>query len=266
MGQKTRHDSLKHPRTTAAWVVFGENLNLTQAGDMMEVTEQHVRKILELADHGIAHGLGEPVPGKMCVEALVCFALGLPHGDSPPCVGSAVRAFKIRLNDSNWSSNEARAKGMRRIAIAQLGSDQIDQKEFAKLLAVDVIKQIVPIAMRAAASVCKDEAKKAAMLAAADECETHGTVKSARKARTAAYAAAYAAAAAAAYAYADAAAYAATAAAAAAATAADAYADAAAYAAIAAAADEILSLIADIGVNVLIKLGAAGTKWLALCD
>jgi hypothetical protein len=47
----------------------------------------------------------------MCVEAAVCYALGLPHSDNPPCVGYAVRQYKIRLNDSNWSSNEARAKG-----------------------------------------------------------------------------------------------------------------------------------------------------------
>ena len=234
----------------------------------MELTEEIARKVLTTVDAGLVHGMGKPVAGKMCVEAAVCFALGLPHGDNPPCVGSAVRAFKIRLNDSNWSSNEARAKGMRRIAIAQLGSDQIDQKEFANLLAVEVIKQIVPIAMRAAASVCKDETKKAAMLAAADECETEGTEESARKARTAAAAAAYADAAG--YAAADAAAYAAAYAAAdaAAAAAADAAAAAAAYAYAKRASrrDEILSLVADIGVNVLIKLGAEGTQWLGLCD
>ena len=58
----------------------------------------------------------------MCVEAAVCYAYDLPHSDKPPCVGNAVREFKIRLNDCNWSSSKARARGMRRIAIAQLGS------------------------------------------------------------------------------------------------------------------------------------------------
>lgn len=89
----------------------------------MELNEAVARKVLETVDAGLSSGLGVQKPGKMCVEAAVCYALGLPHGDNPPCVGVAVRAFKIRLNDSGWSSPEARAKGMRKLAIAQLGSD-----------------------------------------------------------------------------------------------------------------------------------------------
>jgi hypothetical protein len=101
----------------------------------MELTREIAIKVLGIVDHGLSHGLGTPEPGKLCVEAAVCLALGLPHGDNPPCVGYAVRSFKIRLNDSKWSSPEARAIGMRRLAIAQLGSDQVDQKEFVRLLA-----------------------------------------------------------------------------------------------------------------------------------
>lgn len=80
------------------------------------------RKLLEVVDKGLTNGLGLPEPGKMCVEAAVCYALGLPHDDNPPCVAAAVRSFKISLNDSNWPSKKARARGLRRLAVAQLGS------------------------------------------------------------------------------------------------------------------------------------------------
>src|SRR6185295_6211374 len=82
--------------------------------DDMELTEAVAAKVLQVVDAGLCVGKGKPVLGQMCVEAAVCFALGEPHSDEPSCVGSAVRAFKIRLNDSPWSSDQARAKGMRR--------------------------------------------------------------------------------------------------------------------------------------------------------
>ena len=147
------------------------------------LNEEIAAKVLGLVDQGLVAGMGSPEPGKMCVEAAVCFAFGLPHGDNPPCVGSAVRQAKIRLNDSRWSSDAARAKGMRRIAIAQLGSDTLDQREFATKLATEIIRQIVPIALRAAASLQKDKTHKTALEGAAKTCETKPTEASARSAR-----------------------------------------------------------------------------------
>jgi hypothetical protein len=198
------------------------------------------RKVLETVDAGLVSGLGQAVPGQMCVEAAVCYALGLPHGDNPACVGSAVRAFKIRLNDANWPTNESRTKGMRKLAIAQLGSNEIDQNEFRKLVVIGTVKRILPIALRAAASLIP--AHKEALEGSAEACEAvvdfaaarvvaSAALEVSRKARSAADAAD--AAADAADAAADAAAYAADAAAYAAYAAA---ADAAAYAAYAAAA------------------------------
>src|SRR5689334_18046429 len=99
----------------------------------MEYTVDHARRILEVVDAGITHGLGRPIPGEMCIEAAVCYALGEPHGDDPSCVAPAVRAFKIRLNDSRWwSSNAARAKGLRELAVAQIGTRRtLDEQRFA---------------------------------------------------------------------------------------------------------------------------------------
>ena len=89
----------------------------------MQITKELVTKINKLLDEGLVCGLGNPIPGKMCVEALICYALDLPHGDEPNCVSPAIRSLKIRLNDSNWSSNKARAEGMRNLAILQLGTN-----------------------------------------------------------------------------------------------------------------------------------------------
>ena len=185
------------------------------------VTKSHYEKFVSLLDHGLVSGLGKQEPGKMCIEAAWCCALGLPHGDDPGCVGAAVRAYKIRLNDSLWSSNAARANGMLKLGIAQIGSDQLDQTEFRKRIVEATIRRIVPIALQAAASRNPKHAEE--LTDAALRCEREGTYAAAinardvaRKVSAAATAAAYAYAAAAyataaaaaayAYAYADAAA------------------------------------------------------------
>ena len=51
-----------------------------------------VQKILDMVDMGLVRGLGIQKPGKMCVEAVICYALGMPHNDKPNCVASSVRA------------------------------------------------------------------------------------------------------------------------------------------------------------------------------
>jgi hypothetical protein len=243
----------------------------------MKLTKRHARKVLEVVDAGLVHGMGEPEPGKMCVEAAVCYALGLPHGDDPPCVGKAVREFKIRLNDAQWSSDKARAKGMRRVAIAQLGSDEIDQRAFAKIVALETVRQILPIVLRNAAR--KIPAHKAALLKAAKDCANAAALAAAGDAaRDAARDAAWDAAVAAGDAARDAAWDAADAAEAAeAAVAAVAARDAeAAWAAAYAAGDaaraaravpkKVLPIAAEIAVQALITLKSPGAKWLDLCE
>jgi hypothetical protein len=236
------------------------------------------RKVLEIVDAGLVRGVGMPEAGKMCVEAAVCFAMGLPHGDDPQCVSHALRRLKIRLNDSSWSNDAARAKGLRRLAVAQLGSrDILDDREFVRRVAELATRTCVPTALRAAASIHKDSKHTQALRDAANRCETEGTRDAAISAKRIANAAAAADAAAAAYADAAAAAYAADAAAAdaaayayAAADAADAaaYAYAAAYAAAARgkARDEVLSTFAEGVVQVLISMDAPGCQWLPLTE
>jgi len=246
----------------------------------IEVTRQHAEKVLELVNCGLVAGLGNNKPGEMCVEAAVCYAFGLPHGDNPVCVAPVLRSFKIRLNDAKWSSNQVRANGMRRLALIQLGSAGFfDNVKFAKSVASLAIKKAVPFALRAAASICKNIDHKAALLEAANLCEIEGTRQAALQAKNTAdaadaHAAAHTAAATHAAHAADAAHAAAHAAdahaaahaathAARAAHAADAH--AAAHAADAhAARDKFLSEFAEDTVQILIEMNVPGVQWLDL--
>jgi len=184
---------------------------------------------------GLSGGVGQR-DGQMCIEAAVCAALGLPHGDDPKCVASAVRMFKIRLNDSRWSSPRARAEGLRRLGIAQLGSmGVVDDCEFTRRIAESTIRQLVPKLFRTLFP------SNARCLTAADRCEAEGSREAAREAQVAAsavYAVAYAA------------------------YAADAYAAYAAASAADAAADGYLRLSADIAFGILADLKSPGALWL----
>ena len=153
-------------------------------------------KVLEVVDTGLVSGLGTRTPGQMCVEAAVCFAMGLPHGDKPTCVAPALRALEIKLNDAAWSSPAARAKGLRRLALAQLGSaGALDEAQFAAAVADMTVRLIVPRALRQAAAVHPDAKHKATLEAVAVQCEREGTnaasaaSDAARAARAARYAA-----------------------------------------------------------------------------
>jgi hypothetical protein len=177
-------------------------------GKMIEINEAVIHKLLSTIDAGLVSGRGKPVPGEMCVEAAVCYALGLPHGDEPQCVSPALRSLNISLNDKNWASCLRRAAGLRRLAVAQLGSrGALDDKEFVCRVAENVIRRQVPLALRLAASLVGDDGQP--LLDAANRCESEGTLAAAAEATAAAYAVAAAAADAVADATADATAYAA---------------------------------------------------------
>ena len=207
----------------------------------IEITKEIAVKVLSIVDAGLSSGVGQREPGFMCVEAAVCYALDLPHGDDPGCVAETLRSLKIRLNDSAWSSKQARAKGLRRLAVAQLGSKgYLDEIEFRKRLVDLAFRKSVPAALRSAASVCKDEGHKAALCEAANRCEKEGTRQAAFDARAIANAAADAAA--------------------------DADAYAAAYAARKSARDKSLADYAEDVVQILIEMKAPGCEWLSLTE
>ena len=146
-----------------------------------KVQDFNIQEYNAILAKGLSKGLGKR-GGKICIEAAICQALGLPHGDDPGCVSSAVRTYKIRLNDSNWSSDEARAKGLRALGLAQLGSKGVvDDVEFTKRLAELTIREVLPPLFRQVWDTTEGRL-------AADRCEQEGTSEASR------YAASYAAA------------------------------------------------------------------------
>jgi hypothetical protein len=123
---------------------------------------------------------------QVCIEAAICEAMGLPHGDDPKCVAGSVRSFKIRLNDSPWSSPAARAAGLHDLGLAQLGSlGIVNDVEFNKKLAEKTIRVLLPTLFR---EIFPDKySASTELLKAADRCEAEGTAEAARAAAFAAY-------------------------------------------------------------------------------
>lgn len=115
-----------------------------------KITKEVVDKINRLLDKGLTCGLGIPKPGKMCVEAAICYAFGEPHDDRPRCVAGFVSRIKITLNDlPEWGNKKNRAEGLRRAAIAQLGSKGVvDEKVLSHYLFFGAIQKVLPIALR----------------------------------------------------------------------------------------------------------------------
>ncbi len=155
-----------YPKALGAWLE-----QMVKPERNMTITETIARKVLATVDAGIMAGIGQPVPGKMCVEAATCFALDQPHGDEPDCVGRAVRGFVTALNDARWSSNESRTVGLRKIAVAQLGSENINQERFKVLLTLRTIQKLCPKLFRGLARASQNPADKSAMETAAVQCE-----------------------------------------------------------------------------------------------
>ncbi len=252
----------------------------------IKLTRKVAEKVLKVVDAGLVSGLGKAKPGQMCVEAAVCYALGLPHGDNPPCVGESVRSFKISLNDCKWPTDEDRTKGMRKLAIAQLGSNEIDQTKFLEIVGFKCITQILPVIVQNAITEDKDndfckkqnkelkpmisKLKKAKDFEEAEKlAEKVWDIYASASAYASDYASAYASAYASdyAYAYASASAYA------------SAYASdyASAYASDYASAYayreknpifnlQVLNMTTQAGLEALIELKSPGCEWLDLCD
>ena len=122
-------------------------------------------KFDEILERGLSKGLGQR-DGQMCIEAAICAALDLPHGDNPTCVAVAIRKFKIKLNDSAWSSPTARATGLRDLGIAQIGSlGIVDDQAFATRMTLKTINVLIPDVFR------KVFSSNPAMLQLAMNCE-----------------------------------------------------------------------------------------------
>jgi hypothetical protein len=113
-----------------------------------KINESLAAKVLNVVDAGLCNGLGEPVPGQMCVMAAINYAMGEGHGDEPNCVHSYMREFDIQLNDKEWSSDAARAKGLRREAVSKLGSTRVNIGKFIRYVVTRVVFDMFPIVLK----------------------------------------------------------------------------------------------------------------------
>lgn len=139
----------------------------------IQITREIAQNVLTTIDAGLVCGVGIPVPGRMCVEAAVCYAMCLPPGDQPFCVASSLRALMIALNDADWSTPAARACGLRRLGLAQLGTkDALNEAQFVTRVLNLASTKRLPKALRAAASVHKAPEHQSALNSAAAQCES----------------------------------------------------------------------------------------------
>lgn len=106
--------------------------------------EEIIPKFDKILERGLCSGVGSPY-GQMCVEAAITQAMGLPFNDEPECVTKIIRLFKIEINDKDWSSPQARAKALRNIGIAQIGTKGIvNGQEFLIKLTSKIIQVLIP--------------------------------------------------------------------------------------------------------------------------
>lgn len=104
---------------------------------MSEITREKVEELIDILDQGLCTGVGSGQPGDFCVEHAI-FHVFNPEGrdqksDMPNCVHPLIRDLSIKLNDMSWPSTHDRGQGLKRLAIAQLGTRnlQFDWRKFA---------------------------------------------------------------------------------------------------------------------------------------
>jgi len=125
---------------------------------MTMVTESLARRVREAVDAGLVPELGEPIPINRLVH---------------------------RLHGARWSSPCARARGLRRLVVAALGSrGRVDELEFARRVARVALQTCVPTALRAAAQG-HTGAQRERMLQAAERCAREPTYEHALEASAA---------------------------------------------------------------------------------
>lgn len=131
-----------------------------------------IEKFDKILTRGLCCGLGHS-EGQMCIEQAITVVLNLPFSDRPTkCVTDEIIDFKISLNDKGWSSPENRAKHLRNIGLAQIGSKGIvNGQEFLQKLQIKIIGRLIPDLFRTFGSK--------GMLVVADICENASTVENA---------------------------------------------------------------------------------------
>jgi len=145
------------------------------------------KKILDIYfSRGLTAGIGS-ADGQVCIEAVIALATGQMLTDRPSCVSHVDRAFWIGINDAPWSSPEARAAALRPAVLPQIGTAGTDRGPWVRALVLGMIREVLPLALQAAASAAPNHA--ALLLAAAELCAAAPDLASAAEAAKASKAA-----------------------------------------------------------------------------
>lgn len=132
---------------------------------------------LESDDEATRHGSAAPHCG---VLGAFRYALGEPNGDTPtPWTLSPTMMYVLDgLNNCCWSSPDTRASGLRRLAIASLGTaTKFDEAEFVQRALQLAIQTSLPTALRATAAAVNVMPNNNAqqLLDISNACEHHPT-------------------------------------------------------------------------------------------
>lgn len=119
--------------------------------------------------NNINEGTGEQLPAWRCESYTFYYPL-LPHDDDTKCVGWAVRYLVFHINNREWSSDAARAEGLRKLVVAQLGSDKLDQFRFAHLVALKTVQRMCPLLFAQLAKLAETDEDREAMESAGRAC------------------------------------------------------------------------------------------------
>jgi len=145
----------------------------------VKITEEVAAQILRVVDEGLTWGAGKPAPGHMCVEAAISYAFGEPHGDQPSCVSRVLRVLTIGMNEALWSNDQERGRGLRRIAIAQLGTaGMLDEQLFMEKLSETTITTLLPKILDIIATA-QNTSLQSQLFLAAERCANEGTFEAA---------------------------------------------------------------------------------------
>ena len=98
----------------------------------LEITEELASRILNLVDAGLDDIPRDNTPTAAHCDPHVCWVDNMPTCSSVTSVSVPVRRVMEKLKDAPWSSEEARTKYLRRLAIAQLGTAfKFNEQRFA---------------------------------------------------------------------------------------------------------------------------------------
>lgn len=105
-------------------------------------------RLTEIIQEGLVSGMGNPVPGELCVEAAICLALGEEHNDFPSCVAAIDRNVAIKLNDLPWPSKQERAKALLPIALAQLDTFSRPRDVWERDVQDGIVRRLLPFILQ----------------------------------------------------------------------------------------------------------------------